>query len=208
MKALHLQDSLLPKYAWRWLLPPWRAAVACQHQQDPASATWCRVLLHETPAQEQGCRYFCLHQSIPGPSDRSAATSPKDAGCSHWNALENMGSCLCELLLCIPSGKMRPKLFFCPTNEQSKLLSRFNDCKQNKYSLNMFSNFKKLCRMCRTVKYPWRREAGKKISPEESGKDCHATGPTQHRNSTSTSGQNSFAGTEERWTLHKHSAIV
>lgn len=82
-----------------------------------------------------------------------------------------MGSCLCELLLCIPSGKMRPKLFFCPTNEQSKLLSRFNDCKQNKYSLNMFSNFKNVCRMCRTVKYTWRREAGKKISPEESRKD-------------------------------------
>ena len=38
---------------------------------------------------------------------------------------------------------MRPNHLCCPTNEQSKLLSRLNDCKQNKYSLNMFSNFRK-----------------------------------------------------------------
>lgn len=74
---------------------------------------------------------------------------------------------------------MRPKRLFCPTNEQSKLLSRLNDCKQNKYSLNVFSNFRKnTCTMHRTALNTWRKGSGKKSSPEESGKD-HKTINTQ-----------------------------
>lgn len=77
----------------------------------------------------------------------------------------------CEL--CIPSGRMRPSHLFCPTNEQSKWPGRLNDCKQNKYSLNMFSNFRtNTRRMHRAALSAWRRGSGKKKpSPGESGKD-------------------------------------
>lgn len=64
---------------------------------------------------------------------------------------------------------MRLSNLFCPINEQSKLPSRLNDCEQNKYSLNMLSNFRD-----NTQGSPERLKKGqwsKKTSPEESGKD-------------------------------------
>ena len=111
---------------------------------------------------------------------------------------------------------MRPKHLFCPTNEQSKLLSRLNDCEQNKYSLNMFSNFRKnTCRMHRTALNTRRRGSSKKKAHQRSlGRitrllicNCPIT-VQEARQPAAPAGDAPFARREERWILPKHSTIA
>lgn len=84
-----------------------------------------------------------------------------------------MQLCSCQLLLCLARGRMRPRPLCCGTEEQSKLPGRSNGWEQNKFSLNMFSSFRKSsCRMHSPALESCSRGSGAhNSSPEGRGKD-------------------------------------